>query len=111
MSSSATQITGRREERGGATYLVWERTFAQWPEQVWAAVTEPARLARWIGTWEGDPGDGAVDFRMTAEGEDCPTERYRILACDPPRRLVVESGDGPVWHLELDVVELSLIHI
>lgn len=43
---------------------------------------------------------------MTAEGEDCPTETYRILACDPPRRLVVESGEPGadlVWRLELDL--------
>ncbi|MDQ4052855.1 MAG: polyketide cyclase, partial [Actinomycetota bacterium] len=45
--------TGRREERGGAGYVVYTRTFRAPIDDVWAAVTEPARLERWIGTWTG----------------------------------------------------------
>ena len=38
--------TGRREERHGETFLVFERTFRAPIEDVWAAVTESDRLAR-----------------------------------------------------------------
>ena len=44
--------TGRREERRrGRPSLVFERTFRAPIEDVWAAVTESDRLARWIGEW------------------------------------------------------------
>ena len=100
--------TGHREERGGAPYVVFRREFRAPVADVWASVTEPARLERWIGTWSGDPASGSIDFRMTAEGEDAPAETHRILACEPPHHLVTEStgsGDGAVWRLELDLAE------
>ena len=100
--------TGRRERRGDATYVVLERTFRAPIEDVWAAVTEPGRLERWIGTWTGDSASGEVEFQMTAEGDDVPAEAHRILVCDPPRRLVTESRSGAdptVWRIELDLVE------
>ena len=109
--TSNPSMTGRREERAGATYLVLERTFRAPVEDVWAAVTEPERLVRWIGTWEGDPASGSVEFRMTAESEDAAPETFRILECTPPTRLVVQSRapyDSETlvdWRIELDLRE------
>jgi uncharacterized protein YndB with AHSA1/START domain len=101
--------TGRRDERGGAGYVVYTRRFRAPIDDVWAAVTEPARLERWIGTWTGDPASGEVSFRMTAEGDDVPAEPYHIDVCEPPRRLVTRSwsADDPdtIWRLELDLAE------
>ena len=62
--------TGFREERDGTTYLVFHREFRAPITAVWASVTEPERLQRWIGTWSGDPESGSVEFRMIAESED-----------------------------------------
>ncbi len=45
--------TGRREIRDGVSYVVLERTFDAPVDAVWAAITEPVRLERWIGTWQG----------------------------------------------------------
>lgn len=100
--------TGRRGSRDGSSYVVYTREFEAPIEDVWAAVTEPARLERWIGTWSGDPASGQVDFRMTAEGDDVGVEVYRIDVCEPPRRLRTRSqtpGDEFVWRLELDLAE------
>ena len=58
--------TGRREGRGNHSLLVLERTFRAPVVDVWAAITEPERLERWIGTWTGDPASGSVLVRMTA---------------------------------------------
>lgn len=102
--------TGTRESRDGTGYVVFRRTFRSPIEDVWAAVTEPERLVRWIGTWSGDPASGVVDFQMTAEGEDVAAERYEIVTCTPPSRLVTRSriGDNPfVWQLELDLAEVG----
>lgn len=102
--------TGRREDRDGTPYVVFERTFRAPVEDVWAAVTEPARLQRWIGTWTGDPESGAVEFTMTAEGDDVAPEPFTIHACEPPRRLAVssqvatEDGSVQLFHLALDLV-------
>lgn len=109
ISTRTTEPTGRRETRDGTDYVVFTRTFAAPIDAVWAAVTEPERLVRWIGTWTGDPASGEVAFRMTAEGEDVQPETYRIEECEPPRRLVTrtwaEETPGNVWHLELDLTE------
>ncbi len=100
--------SGRREDRGDQHMMVIERTFRAPAADVWAAVTEPDRLERWIGTWTGDPASGSVLFRMTAEAEDAAPEVFTIHECDPPRRLVVLStppGSDAVWHVEVDLSE------
>ena len=61
---------GTIEKRDDHHVLVQTRTFRAPVEDVWAAVTEPERLARWIGTWTGDPASGSVDFRMLFEGDE-----------------------------------------
>lgn len=99
--------TGRRATREGHDCVVFDRTFRAPIESVWAAVTEPDRLERWIGTWSGDPASGSVIFRMTAEGEDAPAEGVGINECDPPHRLSVTmnvEGEANSWHLVLELV-------
>jgi len=96
--------TGTIVERDGTHVLIQTRTFAAPIEDVWAAVTEPERLARWIGSWEGDPESGSVDFRMLFEGDDHDGEAMEIRVCEPPSRLHLTSRVGEeVWLLELDL--------
>lgn len=98
--------TGHVDHDGERRTLHLTRTFRAPIEDVWASVTEPERLERWIGTYRGDPADGRVAFRMTAEGENAPEEEMEIRECDPPRRLAVTSQVGVhQWFLELDLVE------
>lgn len=100
--------TGRREDRDFGPAVVFDRTFRAPVADVWAAVTEPTRLQRWIGTWTGDPATGEVVFRMTAEGEDAPAEPLTIHECTPPTllRATVSTGDTPTqWHWEIALAE------
>lgn len=103
--------TGRRHDVDGETYCVWQRTFHAPIDDVWAAVTEPERLARWIGTWTGDPADGHVRFQMLFEGDDIPGEMFTIDECEPPHRLRITTsmpydGENPEhWLLRLDLEE------
>lgn len=86
--------------------MILTRTFRAPIGDVWAAVTEPDRLARWIGTWSGDPASGSVRFRMTAEGADAPAQTYEIWGCEPPYRLMVHAAaEAGVWDLGLDLTE------
>ncbi|MFW5470453.1 SRPBCC family protein [Knoellia sp. CPCC 206435] len=107
-TSSTPRPTGRREDRDGTAYLVFERTFRAPVEDVWAAVTAPERLERWIGTWTGDPASGSVQFRMTAEG-DVPEETVHVDECEEPTRLRMRSArpddQGLLWVWQVDLVE------
>jgi uncharacterized protein YndB with AHSA1/START domain len=103
--------TGRRLDAADGTYCEWRRTFRAPIDDVWAAITEPERLARWIGTWTGEPASGEVRFQMLFEGDDMPAEAFAIDECDPPRRLRVTTtspydGENPThWRLRLDLTE------
>jgi uncharacterized protein YndB with AHSA1/START domain len=59
--------------------------------QVWSALTEPARLAVWYGEVEGDLRlGGEYHARLFASGWE---GTGRIEACEPPRRLLVVTKD------------------
>ncbi len=72
-------------------------------DDLWSALTDPKRLARWYANVEGDLRLGG-EFTATvhASGWD---GRGRIDVCDPPRKLVVtmweEEGDEGVVVAEL----------
>jgi uncharacterized protein YndB with AHSA1/START domain len=55
-------------------------------DDLWSALTEPVRLARWIGEFEGDLRLGG-QFR--ARYFDGWEGTGRVEACEPPRRLMV----------------------
>ena len=79
---SATRPAASRRRRRSACSSS-TREFRAPIEDVWAAVTEPERLARWIGTFSGDPASGQVAFRMTAEEGAART--LEIRGRTPPR--------------------------
>jgi uncharacterized protein YndB with AHSA1/START domain len=96
---------GRVVRVGDHLTLSIDRTFEAPIEDVWAAITEAERLDRWLGTWHGDPKEGRVRWRMTAE-EGAEEHDMEIRECRPPHRLAVTSYAGPyTWHLEADLVE------
>jgi uncharacterized protein YndB with AHSA1/START domain len=97
----SVEPTGEITRDGERLVLRITRQFRAPIDDVWAAVTEPERLARWIGTFTGDPASGRVEFLMTAEGATEP-EEMEIRECEPPRVLRVTSHVGEEhWHLDL----------
>ena len=85
----------------------------EWPDpidDVWSALTESERTARWIGTWNTRT-DTTIEFTMTGEvdagGEVAPPVTVTIVECDPPRRLVLDipEGDGPPWRVAVSLTE------
>ena len=70
---------------------------------LWSALTEPGRLARWIGEVSGDLRlGGEFRFRFFASGSE---GTGRVDACEPPRRLLLTMALGQP---EEDVVEVTL---
>jgi uncharacterized protein YndB with AHSA1/START domain len=59
-------------------------------DDLWSALTDPRRLARWYGEVEGDlrPG-GEFRARVTDAGE----RTGRVDACEPPQRLLLTLRD------------------
>ena len=64
-------------------------------DDLWSALTDPRRLARWLGEVEGDLRQGG-EFRARyfASGWE---GTCRVEACEPPRRLLIltTSPDEP----------------
>jgi uncharacterized protein YndB with AHSA1/START domain len=82
-------------EDDGRQRVEFRRSWAEPIEDVWAALTEPDRLARWIGVYEGERHAGGTGtFAMTQEEGDAPGQPTTIVECDPPRRLVIEWPDA-----------------
>jgi uncharacterized protein YndB with AHSA1/START domain len=82
-----------------------DRTFEASIEDVWAAVTEPERLARWLGTWRGVPTQGHVLWRMGFE-EGADERELETRERRPPHRLAVTTYLGEqAWYLDADLSE------
>ncbi|MET9019575.1 SRPBCC domain-containing protein [Actinopolymorpha sp. NPDC004070] len=60
-------------------------------DDLWSALTDPDRLARWYGTVEGDLRAGG-EFRTYLEGPDLRGVG-RVETCEPPRRLRVVTRE------------------
>jgi uncharacterized protein YndB with AHSA1/START domain len=60
-------------------------------DDLWSALTDPDRLARWYGRVEGDLRPGGV-FRLYVNDADSD-HAGRIEECEPPRRLRVTSRE------------------
>ena len=72
-------------------------------DDLWSALTDPRRLARWIGEVEGDLRlGGEYRYNFFASGSE---GTGRVEACEPPRRLLVTMDlDEP----DEDVIEATL---
>jgi uncharacterized protein YndB with AHSA1/START domain len=98
MTSNArgvSRILGSLGSADGKGIVRMEDRFDTNADDVWSALTDPARLARWYGEVEGDLRlGGEYRARLFASGWE---GTGRVEACEPPRRLLVriKKGDGP----------------
>lgn len=92
-----------RDEQGAC--LEFTRTFPTDVADLWSAITEPSRCARWFGNWTGDPSTGSVQVVMNAE-DDNSAQPVTIVECTEAARLVVElpAPEGS-WNLAMDLSE------
>ena len=81
-----------RSAPDGTGSVRMEDRFDNGIDDVWAALTDPDRLARWIGDVEGDlrPG-GEFHRHFFASGSE---GTGRVEACEPPRRVLVTLDPG-----------------
>jgi uncharacterized protein YndB with AHSA1/START domain len=93
----------RSDESNGVAVRI-EQRFDTEIDDLWSALTEPGRLARWYGEIEGDlrPG-GEYRAHLFASGWQ---GTGRVEACEPARRLLVVSKDPELPNE--DSVEVTL---
>ena len=101
--SAGPRLLGRLRSEGGTGIVRMEDRFDTGIENVWSALTDPRRLARWIGEVEGDLRlGGEFRFRFFASGSEGPG---RVDACERPRRLLLAMAVGQP---DEDVIEATL---
>jgi uncharacterized protein YndB with AHSA1/START domain len=89
MTSNApagNRILGSLRSADGKGVVRMEDRFDTDIEDLWSALTDPSRLARWLGEVEGDLRLGG-EFR--ARYFDGWEGTGRVEECEPPRRLLV----------------------
>jgi uncharacterized protein YndB with AHSA1/START domain len=85
------RILGALRAADGAGVVRVEDRFDTTAEDLWDALTDPARVARWYGQVDGDLRLGGT-FHMYVEGSDLESTG-RVEACDPPRRLLLTNRE------------------
>jgi uncharacterized protein YndB with AHSA1/START domain len=94
MTSNATpdtRILGSLASADGAGVVRIEDRYETEIDDLWSALTDPDRLARWHGRVEGDLRLGG-DFRLYVEAAGLESTG-RVDACEPPRRLRVTTRE------------------
>ena len=80
------RILGSLRSAGGTGVVRMQDRFDTDIDDLWSALTDPGRLARWLGEVEGDLRLGG-EFR--ARFFDGWEGTGRVEACEPPRRLLL----------------------
>src|SRR5215467_4214172 len=87
---AGNRLLGSLRSADGTGVVRMEDRFDTDIDDLWSALTDPRRLARWYGEVEGDlrPG-GEFHAHVTDAGE----RTGRVDACEPPRRLLLTMRD------------------
>ena len=90
-ASPGARILGSLRSADGKGVVRMEDRFDTDIDDVWSALTDPRRLARWLGEFEGDLRlGGEYRARFYASGWE---GTGRVEVCEPPRRLLVVNAE------------------
>jgi uncharacterized protein YndB with AHSA1/START domain len=82
-----TSRLGEIDRAAGSVHI--ERLLPSPVDEVWAALTDPARLSDWLGSVDGAPGPDAKFTLTMLGGAVIPCT---VVVCDPPRELRLSLG-------------------
>jgi uncharacterized protein YndB with AHSA1/START domain len=85
------RILGRLGSAEGKGVIRIEERYETDIDDLWSAITEPARLARWYGEVTGDLRPGGA-FRVYIAANDIESTG-QVQACEPPHRLRVTTRE------------------
>jgi uncharacterized protein YndB with AHSA1/START domain len=90
----------RADEDGRGTVRM-ESVYPTDPHDLWSAITDPDRLARWVATVDGDLRVGGTFSATFTSGWEGPG---RVDTCEPPRRLVATLDPGTADETTIEAV-------
>ena len=83
------RILGSLQSAGGKGIVRIENRFSTDIDDLWSALTDPSRLARWLGEFEGDLRlGGEYRSRFFSSGAEATG---RVKECEPPERFSVAT--------------------
>ena len=103
-AGAGNRILGSLRSADGKGVVRMEDRFDTDADDLWSALTDPRRLARWLGAFEGDLRlGGEFRARFFSSGWE---GTGRVDVCEPPRRLlVVTQGHNQSYE---EVIEATL---
>lgn len=90
-TSPPTRILGTLRSADGRGVVRIEDRYDTGIEDMWSAITDPDRVARWYGRVDGDLRPGG-QFSLYVEDADSD-HTGRVEECEPPRRLRVTTRE------------------
>jgi uncharacterized protein YndB with AHSA1/START domain len=90
MTDTTTTLLGSLREEDGLGVVHLEDVYPTDIDDLWSAVTEPERLARWLVTVDGDTTAGntfRAEFTSGWEGS------LRVDKCEAPHHLLITASD------------------
>jgi uncharacterized protein YndB with AHSA1/START domain len=85
MTTPTSRVNGSIRAENGRGTVRMEEVYDTRVSDLWAAVTEPERLARWVAQVSGDLHLGGQFHATFTSGWDGPG---RVEVCEPPHRLI-----------------------
>jgi uncharacterized protein YndB with AHSA1/START domain len=89
-ASPGTRILGSLRSADGVGVVRIEDRYDTGIDDLWSAITDPDRLARWFGEVDGELSQGG-GFRVRIA--DAGERTGQVEACEPPQRLVVTTRE------------------
>jgi uncharacterized protein YndB with AHSA1/START domain len=99
----APRVIGTIRDKDGVGVVRMEDTYDTTAEDLWSALTDPARLARWIAEVKGVLAVGGAFHATFTSGWEGPG---RVEECEPPHRLLLTMSPGED---EETVIEAELV--
>ena len=89
-ASPSTRILGNLRSEAGVGIVRIEDRYDTGIDDLWSAITDPDRLARWFGLVDGELSRGG-EFRVHIA--DAGERIGQVKVCEPPQRVVVTTRE------------------
>ena len=101
--TTPVRVVGSLRIADGNAVVRMEDRYRTDVDDLWSALTDPERLARWVARVDGDLRPGGAFQASFTSGWEGPG---RVDICEPPRRLLVTLSPGQD---EQTVIEAELV--